>query len=186
MSSGAIHLLVLACWVVWFYPFVLRAPLHQKRASITVSGPTFAGLFFELAGIGLAFALRLPADSPSSLPRIAASCLFALLACVIGWTSVTHLGKQFRLRAGLYTDHELVRTGPYGIVRHPIYASLLTMLISTMLALTPWQWMPLPLAVFVIGTEIRVRTEDGLLASRFGDQFLEYRRSVPAYVPLIR
>jgi protein-S-isoprenylcysteine O-methyltransferase Ste14 len=183
-SNIPIELIV--CWVAWFYPFVFRAPLHQKRPSTTVSGPTLAGLFFEILGITLAFTLRLPPDSPPGLARIAVSWFLAALAIVIAWTSVTHLGRQFRIRAGLYTDHQLVRTGPYAIVRHPIYASLLSMLLCTLLVRTPWQWMPLALAVFVLGTEIRVRTEDRLLASRFGDQFREYQRSVPAYIPFLR
>ena len=40
--------------------------------------------------------------------------------------------------------------------------------------------------VFIAGTEIRVRIEDGLLASRFNDKFLDYQRSVPAYIPCLR
>jgi protein-S-isoprenylcysteine O-methyltransferase Ste14 len=42
------------------------------------------------------------------------------------------------------------------------------------------------LALFIAGTEIRVRLEDKLLAERFGDEFRDYRRSTPAYIPLIR
>ena len=40
--------------------------------------------------------------------------------------------------------------------------------------------------IFIVGTEIRVRTEDRLLASRFGPAFDEYRRKVPAYLPWVR
>jgi protein-S-isoprenylcysteine O-methyltransferase Ste14 len=39
--------------------------------------------------------------------------------------------------------------------------------------------------LFVIGTEIRVRVEDGLLASRFGEDFRDYRRSTSRYIPLL-
>jgi protein-S-isoprenylcysteine O-methyltransferase Ste14 len=42
------------------------------------------------------------------------------------------------------------------------------------------------LALFIAGTEIRVFTEDSLLASRFGERFLEYQRRVWAYVPFVR
>jgi protein-S-isoprenylcysteine O-methyltransferase Ste14 len=42
------------------------------------------------------------------------------------------------------------------------------------------------LALFLAGTEIRVRTEDRLLASRFPDAFRDYRRKVPAYLPFLR
>jgi protein-S-isoprenylcysteine O-methyltransferase Ste14 len=50
--------------------------------------------------------------------------------------------------------------------------------------------LPLPLMLIatipaLIGTEIRVRIEDGLLASRFGKQFDQYQRSTAAYIPWI-
>ncbi len=185
MAAG-IRLDLVVCWVAWFFPFVFRAPLYQKRASTTVSGPSLTGLFFEILAITMAFRLRLPANSSPGVARVAVAWLLAAVAIAIAWSSVTHLGKQLRIRAGLYADHELVRTGPYAIVRHPIYASLLLMLVSTLLLRTAWQWMPLALAVFLLGTEIRVRCEDRLLASRFADQFREYQRSVPAYIPFVR
>jgi len=109
-----------------------------------------------------------------------------LLAVVMAWQAVAHLGRQFRLHAGLYHDHELVQSGPYAIVRHPIYASLMAMLVSTCLLLTRWRWAFLALAIFIAGTEIRVRSEDKLLASRFPEEFAAYRRRVPAYVPFVR
>ena len=40
--------------------------------------------------------------------------------------------------------------------------------------------------LFLAGTEIRVRIEDNLLASRFGDQFRHYQRTISAYIPLVR
>jgi protein-S-isoprenylcysteine O-methyltransferase Ste14 len=104
----------------------------------------------------------------------------------MAWHAVRHLGRQFRVHAGLYHDHLLVRTGPYAIVRHPIYASLFGMLVCSMLILTPWQWTLLPLVLYIAGTEIRVRSEDALLASRFGAEFHAYRRAVQAYIPYLR
>jgi protein-S-isoprenylcysteine O-methyltransferase Ste14 len=175
-----------ACWLAWAYPFVFRAPHFQKRDSITVSGPTLAGLFFEILSFLLAYWLRFPAPFQPGAPRVIFAGVFGLLAAVVSWTSVAHLGRQFRIRAGLYADHQLIRTGPYSIVRHPIYASVLCLLLCSLLDLTPWRSMLLPLASFVLGTEIRVRCEDRLLASRFGDEFREYQRSVRAYVPLLR
>jgi protein-S-isoprenylcysteine O-methyltransferase Ste14 len=80
----------------------------------------------------------------------------------------------------------LVQSGPYASVRHPIYSSLLAILLCTLFLLTPWKWALVSLLLFVTGTEIRVRTEDRLLASRFGPAFEEYRRKVPAYIPLVR
>jgi protein-S-isoprenylcysteine O-methyltransferase Ste14 len=140
----------------------------------------------EVLAIAVALAFRLPPGHPPGPARILASMVAGLIAAVLSWTSVKHLGKQFRVNAGLYEDHELVRSGPYAIVRHPIYASLLAILLSTILLLTPGRWAVVSLALFAMGTEIRVRTEDKLLAARFGRAFAEYRRKVPAYVPFVR
>src|SRR5204863_1516022 len=143
------------------------------------------GLLLECLAIFVAFACRLPPDDLPGTARLVASIGFGAIAAVLSWSSVKHLGRQFRLRAGLYEDHQLVRTGPYAIVRHPIYSSLLAILGATLSLLTPWPCALLSLAIFVAGTEIRVHAEDNLLASRFGEQFKDYQRKVSAYVPFL-
>jgi len=80
-----------------------------------------------------------------------------------------------------------VRSGPYCVVRHPIYTSMFCMLLGTGLLLATPLLLLLPsIFLFIIGTEIRVRIEDGLLASRFGDQFRDYQRRVAAYIPYLK
>jgi protein-S-isoprenylcysteine O-methyltransferase Ste14 len=112
--------------------------------------------------------------------------VLGIAAPLLSWSAVRNLGRQFRVNAGLYEDHELVRTGAYAIVRHPIYASLFAILGATLFLLTPLDWAALSIALFIAGTEIRVRAEDGLLLSRFGQAFEDYRRAVRAYIPFIR
>jgi protein-S-isoprenylcysteine O-methyltransferase Ste14 len=177
---------LMVSWFAWGYPLIFRAPHNQKRPSITAIGPTRAGLFLECLAIFLAFACRLPGDSPPAWWRIAGVMVCGPIAAILSWTAVRHLGRQFRIQAGLYEDHELITTGPYAIVRHPIYTSLLAMLASTLFLLAPWQWAVLSLALFLAGTEIRVHAEDGLLASRFSERFADYRKRVPAYLPFVR
>lgn len=173
-------------WLVWAYPFIFRAPHRQKRASITVAAPTRIGLLLECLAISLAFVFRLPPEHPPGIWRIAAATICGPIGGVLAWSSVTHLGRQFRIHAGLYHDHALVTSGPYAMVRHPIYASLLALLLCTLMLLTPWQWMAVALAIFVCGTEIRVHSEEKLLAARFGKEFEAYRKAVPAYIPFVR
>lgn len=177
--------LVAVGWFSWLYPFLFRAPHRQNRASITVAGPTRVGLLLEGIAIFLAFAVH--DDGPVDPLRIGAAMALVVACSAMAWQAVIHLGRQFRVHAGLYHDHELVRTGPYRIVRHPIYTSLMGMLIATMLLLrTDLVWVGISLALFVAGTEIRVRSEDALLASRFKDSFPAYRKAVSAYIPFVR
>ena len=93
------------------------------------------------------------------------------------------LGRQWRIDAGLNADHALITSGPYRIVRHPIYTSLLCLLLAVGFLFTRLPWLALASVLALLGTEIRVRVEDGLLESRFGKQFEDYKKSVPGYIP---
>jgi protein-S-isoprenylcysteine O-methyltransferase Ste14 len=116
---------------------------------------------------------------------LVSSCLF-IVAILLSWTGTRALGKQWRIDAGINPDHELVTAGPYRFIRHPIYASMLAMLLGTGLLLAPWPVLLLATCLFVAGIEICIRIEDALLLQRFGEQFRAYQQAVPAYLPFVR
>jgi protein-S-isoprenylcysteine O-methyltransferase Ste14 len=177
---------LMVCWFAWGYPFLFRAPHNQQRPSITLVWPTRIGLLLEGTAIFIAFACRMPQSELPGPGRMVACLALGVAAPLLSWSAVRHLGRQFRVNAGLYEDHELVRTGAYSVVRHPIYSSLFAILGATLCLLTPLDWAALSVALFIAGTEIRVRAEDGLLRARFGQAFEDYRRAVKAYIPYIR
>jgi protein-S-isoprenylcysteine O-methyltransferase Ste14 len=82
-------------------------------------------------------------------------------------------------------DHRLIRSGPYALVCNPIYTSMLLVLCATAVIIAGWKLFLAALLLFVMGTEIRVRIEETLLASHFGEEFKEYKRNVPAYIPFL-
>jgi isoprenylcysteine carboxyl methyltransferase (ICMT) family protein YpbQ len=90
--------------------------------------------------------------------------LFFLLATLLSWTGAHSLGRQWRIDAGLNPNHELVTSGPYRVVRHPIYTSMLCLLIATGCLITPIPVLLPSIVVLIAGTEIRVRIEHKLLA----------------------
>jgi protein-S-isoprenylcysteine O-methyltransferase Ste14 len=182
-AIGVIELL--AMWVLWLYPFLRKRFTGPKRESEVMAHSGDLGLGLESAGIFLAW-FWLPGTTVPGAARVVASMVLAPAAALFGWMSVRHLGKQLRILAGLYADHELIRTGPYAVVRHPVYASLLMMLLATGLLFARWPVLLLAIALYIAGTEIRIHAEEGLLRARFGEEFEKYRRSVPAYVPFLR
>jgi protein-S-isoprenylcysteine O-methyltransferase Ste14 len=176
-------------WAFWIAPFFLRGGKTEKAVK-RVSTARW-GIILQSFGFMLVF-LHSPRQSPRewSSPlepwRCGIGIIPAILAILLSWRSVPVLGRQWRIDAGLNADHELVRSGPYSIVRHPIYASMLGMLLAGIAwagTLPAW---PIALVLFVIGIEIRVRVEDNLLRERFGAEFTEWSRQVPAYLPFIR
>lgn len=119
-----------------------------------------------------------------ALWRVLLSILLFIAASVLSWTSVRELGRQWRMDAGLNPDHQLIRTGPYAVVRHPIYSSMLCILLATGLLVTPhWALFLIALLVFLAGCGIRMQVENALLAQRFAAEFADYKRSVPAMIP---
>jgi len=118
--------------------------------------------------------------------RMALSICFLALAGVLSWTGARALGRQWRIDAGLNRDHELVTTGPYRIVRHPIYTSMLSLLLGMGFMVTPLLILLLATVLFMLGTQIRVNIEDHLLTSRFGERFRQYQDGVPAYIPFVK
>jgi protein-S-isoprenylcysteine O-methyltransferase Ste14 len=94
------------------------------------------------------------------------------------------LGKQWSLQARVLENHKLVREGPYRFVRHPIYTGMLGMIVAGGLAWSHWLGFLIALLFFAIGTAIRVHSEERLLHEQFGAAFDDYKRSVPAVVPI--
>jgi protein-S-isoprenylcysteine O-methyltransferase Ste14 len=177
---GYAYAILVVGWFIWLTPF-LRAKQSEKPAK-QVDRRARWGILL----VAIAYSLLLQGHfwERSTQPwQSALSIVLFVLASLLSWTGTRALGRQWRIDAGLSDDHELVTSGPYRFVRHPIYTSLLCVLLGTGVLITPW-WLLLPsLLPFIIGTEIRVRIEDNLLASQFGERFAEYQKRVPAYIP---
>lgn len=174
------------CWIVWSLAFVKpqRSAAGHKKA---VRDPSSRrGILL----VGCAFACEWAFIRPPGFHKPAwmliASMLIGPPCVVLVWMAARRLDKHWRYEAALSEDHELVKSGAYRWLRHPIYASMLGMLLQTGLVNAWWPMLLAGLAFYVIGTEIRVRAEDGLLAARFGDEFTAYRRTARAYIPFIR
>jgi protein-S-isoprenylcysteine O-methyltransferase Ste14 len=177
------YLILVAGWLLWFLPFPLNGwnrNLPQKSDPRARWGLLLQGAAYALLWQG-PFWTRSPAPWQTAL-----SILFLALAALLSWTSTRALGRHLRFDAALSPDHELIRSGPYRLLRHPIYTSMLCLLLGTGFMLTPPILFALAILIFIAGTEIRVRIEDTLLASRFGAQFINYQQHVSAYIPFVR
>jgi protein-S-isoprenylcysteine O-methyltransferase Ste14 len=186
MNSTWRVILLVALWVAWLLPFFI---LSRKQRGEAVQKDTRArwGIVIESLGYAVVFMHRPQTwTAPLAWWRVVPGVGIGLLGIWLSWTALAHLGRQWRVDAGLNADHELVRGGPYRLVRHPIYASMFCMWLAAAALIGTFPRVPVGLVLFIVGTEIRVRTEDSLLASRFGEQFRAWQRTVPAYIPFVR
>lgn len=176
--------LFLALWIAWFAPFVIKRRGDGAKPEVRAPASRWGML---LQGISFGFAsFHYPAWNTFTTPRVIGSFVFEAIAVLLAWTSVYALGKQWRLEAALSADHKLIQSGPYSIIRHPIYTSMFCIFIALALMLGAWWTSLIGAVIFFIGTEIRVRAEERLLAGRFGTSFDSYRTRVSAYIPGVR
>jgi protein-S-isoprenylcysteine O-methyltransferase Ste14 len=174
------------CWIVWSLAFVKPRKQAAGQKEVASAPASRWGIVLVMAGFALTFAYLRPVGFHKSTLSLIASTVLGPPSVVLAWAATRHLGKQWRYKAALSEDHELVQTGPYRWLRHPIYASMLGMMLATVAA---WTWWPLGLAAvmaFLAGTEVRIHAEERLLAERFGTSFSAYRSRTYAYIPFIR
>ena len=174
--------ILIAGITAWFTPFVLA---HRKVTSAsTVDKRSRWGVLLQFAAFTLLWQGHFWMRQLPSWRVVVCVLLFGL-AILLSWTSSSARGRHLRVDAALGAEHQLIRSGPYGLVRNPIYTSMLLVLCATAVAVTTWPLFAASLVLFVIGTEIRVRTEERLLAARFGEEFQSYKQRVSAYIPFL-
>ena len=93
-----------------------------------------------------------------------------------------YIGQNWSSSVTIKVGHELIRTGPYAWVRHPIYSGLLIALAGTGLARNRLIALP-ALALVWLGFWIKSRKEERFMCKTFGEQYLEYSQSTGALVP---
>jgi protein-S-isoprenylcysteine O-methyltransferase Ste14 len=95
------------------------------------------------------------------------------------------LGKYYFVSTGLgaqlFADHQLITKGPYALVRHPMYTGVFLSAVGSLLIY--FTWTTLFLACFAPLTMLRALREEKVLAAEFGEQWQEYRRHVPMFIP---
>jgi protein-S-isoprenylcysteine O-methyltransferase Ste14 len=114
---------------------------------------------------------------------------FGILASALGvafslWAIVA-LGRHYDLVLEVHQDHELIRSGPYALVRHPVYSGLALHFAGLCLATGNWLLIVGTLLVSFPAFYLRARAEETLLRDRFGPEYENYARDVPMLVPFL-
>jgi protein-S-isoprenylcysteine O-methyltransferase Ste14 len=107
----------------------------------------------------------------------------AILGLAFAWWARLHLGRLWSSSVTRKADHHVVDTGPYGIVRHPIYTGL----IVTLMAIAVQDGSLVTFAgvgVMTLGFFIKARLEEKFLREQLGaEAYDSYRRRVPMLMP---
>src|SRR5450432_3399825 len=110
--------------------------------------------------------------------------------CIIGfgfaWWARIHLGQLWSAFVTRKADHRIIDTGPYGIVRHPIYTGIILAAIA--MAIVKGTVIAIAGALLAtLGFWVKARLEEGFLREQLGaEEYDSYSRRVPMLVPFSR
>ncbi len=191
MTAALIHRwLFPALWIAWAFYWWLtsvdvkaaarREPFLSRVAHL---GPMLVGaalLWMPRTGVAALDARFLPA-TPWNFGAGAALTLAGLAFAV--WAR-RHIGRNWSAIVTLKQDHELVTSGPYALVRHPIYTGLLAAYLGAAIALGQWRGL-LGVAIVYLALLRKYRLEERWMRERFGLAYDAYRARVRALVPFL-
>jgi Isoprenylcysteine carboxyl methyltransferase (ICMT) family len=180
--------LITFLWIAWLLYWLLsalNAKTTQRRESI-VSRLTYVVPMLAGAWLIGAPRTRLGWLSTPLLPEQLWRLPLAVVLVALGlgftvWARV-HLGRNWSGSVTLKEGHELIRSGPYAYVRHPIYTGLIVALIGSTLACGEPRAL-LGLALMLFSFVYKLRIEEGFMRTMFPGQYERYSEAVPALVP---
>lgn len=147
--------------------------------------------FMALLPAGLVGAFLAPGILPQAnitlSPRLtfyfAIACIWVGVA--LRFWAISTLGRFFRTSVVLQTNHELIHSGPYRLLRHPSYTGALITMAGIGLAIGNWLSVLVSVGCMFIAVAVRIRVEERALAERFGAEFAAHKRRTWAVLPLI-
>jgi protein-S-isoprenylcysteine O-methyltransferase Ste14 len=167
-------------WAFLIYWIISASRLKQVKTE-----EAQAGRLFHIAVMVLAFYLMFRTSFGIEILEhrfIADSLPLRYLGIALTWLGIAFaiwarycIGANWSGRVTLKVDHQLIQSGPYAFVRHPIYTGLLVANAGAALFIGEWRCLA-ALAIFLAEISRKALKEEKLMLSEFGDRYGEYRR----------
>lgn len=184
------HNLLGTLWTVFGVLWVLPAVFGKRTVRQQSSGARIVQLILLLVAyvlmvngaLGWDWLNQRLAPEGRASTVVGYGLLFAGMAFA-GWARL-FLGGNWSSNVALKEDHTLVRSGPYRIVRHPIYTGLLVALLGTAIALGELRCF-LGVLLAAAAWKIKSVSEETLMMQQFGDEYARYREQVKGLIPYL-
>ncbi len=182
---------IVAHWSWAVLGLVWLAGRFTRKKTASVSHPALQIANSALLVIGFIFALssRLAGLSMPAVPQTPLPGWLGLALDLAGdafavWARL-ELGRNWSgMAATVQEGHELVQTGPYALVRHPIYTGILLALLGTVLTDATVAGLA-GLAAVTAAIAVRIHIEEGLMSQKFGAAHEAYRQRTKKLIPFV-
>jgi protein-S-isoprenylcysteine O-methyltransferase Ste14 len=153
-----------------------------KRSGLSRWGVLIQSLGFFAVGFGGISAV-LPPASPHAIGEAVAVAVLMLLAVGLFVAAARAMGANWSIVARMREGHELVTSGVFARLRHPIYTAMGCFLLAMAIAFGHEYGLVFGAPLFAIGTAIRIREEEKLLRGEFGAAYDDYAARVKRFIP---
>ena len=177
-------------WIVWLMSWILASfwsGLVQRRIATSETWIYRTGLI--IGGILLVpYVSNALGETPLWSVGPGGTFLLALLMMAglgFTWSARVYLGRLWSSAITRKEGHRIVDTGPYALVRHPIYSGIIVGLIATAAA-EPTRPALLGAAFVILGLYLKARFEERFLSDELGvEDYGAYCRRVPMMIPFL-
>ncbi|MBL8546538.1 MAG: isoprenylcysteine carboxylmethyltransferase family protein [Hyphomonadaceae bacterium] len=181
---------IAATWIVWLIVWVLAAGWSARTAAHHDLGAESPSRVLTLAAVVMILSSYWPLPQAIlwTAPRELGWAMAGLVALGLGftWAARLHLGPLWSSTAAPTEDHRIVETGPYGVVRHPVYAGLLLAAAATAVERGRLEAVAGAL-VLIAAISLRAKLEERFLRRDVDDAlYTAYRRRVPMLIPFAK
>jgi protein-S-isoprenylcysteine O-methyltransferase Ste14 len=182
-----LHLATIAWLIFLVYWFISarklksvkqREPRGERLVQIMVMAVAYILMFNDQMSrgwLGIRFIEASPAIGKFGLALTVAGIAFAIWA---RW----HLGENWSATVTLKEGHELINTGPYRRIRHPIYTGMLLAFVGTALTLGEYRAL-ISIGIVLVAFYAKAKKEEQFLAQEFGEKFREHSRRTGMFLP---
>jgi protein-S-isoprenylcysteine O-methyltransferase Ste14 len=184
-----IGLLIAAMWVAFVLFWVFEATKAKRRARGSALPNLVRILVLIAIALSLRFALGAHLLRHAGGPVVSSpgAAIAGAVACAAGigiaiWARV-YLGRNWGMPMSLREGHELVTSGPYAYVRHPIYSGIFIALIGTAVVEARW-WIAF-LAIFFVYFLYAAKVEERTMRDQFPNEYPAYVQRTKMLVPFV-
>jgi protein-S-isoprenylcysteine O-methyltransferase Ste14 len=185
-----VWVLGIIAWYVIRYPFERRAKRVRIARDIRSQSDT-VGLAAALFGMAILPAFYIAtgfprtADYPASAWAIVLGAIVLASALLLFRISHKELGRNWSITLQIREQHKLVSTGPYALIRHPMYTSFLLIAVGQALLLSNWVVGLAGLLGFAVLFLLRVDKEERMMFENFGQEYRAYMERTKRIIPYL-
>ena len=174
----------LVVWIVWGIRTKATKVRESVASRLSYSVPTIAAYYLMFSERARVDALGQPLFRSSPwLDPLGVAITVAGLGVAV-WARA-FIGRNWSSTVTVKVEHQLITSGPYRWVRHPIYSGMILALLGTALARNQPRGL-LAVVFLYVGFKIKSRAEERFMTNAFGAEYERYRRNTGAILPRVR